>query len=137
MIIPGPNEQQNYDFEQNVNGAESLQLASIQIPPNFIGCMEIDIYGKIVDAETQEEGVWMARLTMMVRRSGNQGWVPLTSLSVIPGHSYASPLAMGFGSSFTASNGGDPAMLNVMLAGVAQKNALFQARVTLNGALLA
>lgn len=136
MIIPGPNDQQFVDFDQAVNGAEQLQMASVQVPPNFLGCMEIHLYGKITDTETQEEGYWTARLTMMVKRAGNSGWVALTSLAAMPGHSANSPNAAGFGSSFIAVNGGDASMLNVMLNGVAGKSASFQSRISLVGATL-
>jgi len=136
MIIPGPNDPQFVDSDQAVNGAEQLQMTSIEIPPNFVGRVEVALYGKIIDTETQDEGFWTAKLAMQIRRSGNTGWVALGPFSAVPNYSAHSDSAVAFGSSFTAVQGGDASLLNIMLNGVAGKNASFQSRTWLIGATL-
>jgi len=136
MILPGPNDQQWIDSDQGVGPADTLPMGEIDVPANFLGHVDVDLYGKITNVETLEEGFWMAKLRMQIKRSANTGWVPITSFTAVPGHSAASGGAAAFGSAFTAVSGGNPSVFRVMLQGQAGFNASFHARFALSGAIL-
>lgn len=133
MIIPGANDPQFTDFTANTNGNEQLAFAVVLIPPNFLGEVEVDICGQVTDIASNEIGEWKAKLRQQVSRHGSAAWSVLTGLSTVPGHSWASPIALEFGSSFGSSVGDDPSVWKLKIQGVDGKTSAFNARVAVTG----
>ena len=135
MNVPGANDPQFSDFATVTNGAESLAFATVLLPQNFLGDVEVSIQGQVTDLGNNEVGTWKARLRQQVSRNGSAGWVALTGLTTVSGYSFSSPIAVQFSNSFATVQGDEPGVWKLLIQGVGGQQGSFSARVTVSGTI--